>query len=356
MIGNEALDKALSVITSVDVFAVAKARAMVRGYHAQWAHAWAEYKVLEVEKEFAFPLLNPETSGASRSFSEAGKMDLILQRRRDAAIIVVEHKSSSDDLDPSSNYWDRLRMDTQVSKYFLAAQTAGIGEVGGVMYDVLGKPGQRPSKIPLTDSEGKKIVLDAGGTRVKTADGKKFRETGDTEKGYLLQTREELPQEFEQRVSEVIKADPHRYYAQRQVARLNSDILEYMDDTWSLSQQILYFRSRKLWPRNPQACTAYGSTCEFFDLCSGRASVDGVRYRKSDVAHAELKIQQDGQLQLLTNSRGQSLKRCARHHQLRYEDQIQRIQADEAAEALHLGTLVHLGLEQYFTHIKLTQN
>jgi hypothetical protein len=352
---REELAVALTAIKSDDLFSVAKARAMVTVYDAVWCNNWSAYQVVDVEREFAFPLLNPETEGTSRSFSEAGKMDALLRRRSDGKLIVLEHKTTSDDVAPESNYWDRLRMDTQVSKYFLGALQTG-QDVGGVIYDVMGKPGQRQAQIPLRDEAGSKIVLDANGNRVRTKDGKKWRETGDTEAGYVVQTRPETPEEFETRVLGVLRENPFNFYAQKEIARLDSDILEYMSDAWQLSQQILYFRKQQLWPRNPNACNAYNRTCEFFDLCSGRASVDGIRFAKTKSAHNELKIQSDGERQLLTNSRSSSLRRCARHHFLHYEEQVRKIQDDEASEALRLGTLVHLGLEAYFNHLKNTQN
>lgn len=350
-----ALLAALSAIRSEDAFAAARARALVTVYHSTWQFVWGDFDVLDVEREFSFPLMNPETEGVSRSFVEAGKMDALLRRKRDGALVVLEHKTTSDDVSPESQYWDRLRMDTQVSKYFLAAKHTGM-EVGGVIYDVMGKPAHRPSQIPILDEQGVKIVLDQDGQRVRTKDGKKWRESADKEAGYVLQTRQETPGEFEARLLSVLRQEPMSYFAQRHVPRLDSDIIEYMGDEWSLSQQILYFRGRGLWPRNPSACNAYNRTCEFFELCSGRASVDGVRYGKSDKAHAELKMQSDGDRQLLTNSRSQALRKCARYHFLKYEEGVKKIQDDEESEALRLGTLVHLGLEAYFNHLKAAQN
>lgn len=352
---REELAVALTAIKSDDLFSAAKARAMVTVYDELWRENWRGYQIVDVEREFAFPLLNPETEGTSRSFSEAGKMDALLRRRSDGKLIVLEHKTTSDDVAPESNYWDRLRMDTQVSKYFLGAMQTG-QDVGGVIYDVMGKPGQRQSQIPMRDEAGSKIVLDVNGNRVRTKDGKKWRETGDTEAGYVVQARPETPGEFEARILEVLRENPFGFYAQKEISRLDSDILEYMSDAWQLSQQILYFRKQALWPRNPNACTAFNRTCEFFDLCSGRASVDGIRFAKTQAAHNELKIQSDGERQLLTNSRSASLRRCARHHFLHYEEQVRKIQEDDASEALRLGTLVHLGLEAYFNHLKLIQN
>ncbi len=346
---NDPLKAALAAMDSPNRHALAKARAILRCRHEHYGNRFDEFEVLECETEFSFPLLNPETESPSRSFVEAGKIDVLLRRKANRALVVLEFKTTSDDVDAGSDYWDRLRMDTQISKYFLAASQRGEA-VETVLYDVMRKPGQRPASIPLRDDAGFKIVLDRNNQRVLTANGKKPRETSDAEQGWMLQTREETPEEFERRLIEVIGEDPKRFFAQREAPRTDSDILEYMSDAWSLSQQILYFRANKVWPRNPSACKQMG-TCEFYDLCCGRASVDGIYFAKNNTRHAELKMQGSGDKQLLTNSRAMSLRKCARDHYLRYEEQVRMVR-EQDPEALHLGTLVHAGLEQYFLALK----
>lgn len=346
------LEAALSAMKSNDQYALAKARAILICRDAYYANRWDEFNVIAAETEFSFPLLNPETGSASRSFVEAGKIDVMLRRKSTDQLVVLEFKTTADAVDSSSDYWDRLRMDTQVSKYFLAAAQTG-ESVGAVLYDVMRKPGQRPSQIALRDENGVKIVLDKLGFRVMTKNGAKPRETGDTEQGYVLQTRDETPDEYEARLISTMSEAPGDYFAQREAPRMDSDILEYMSDAWSLSQQILYFRANKIWPRNPSSCKTMGR-CEFFDLCCGRASVDGIHFAKQANRHAELKIQSSGDKQLLTNSRAMSLRKCARDHDLRYEQNI-RVVRSEDPEALHLGSLVHLGLEQYFLAIMANQ-
>lgn len=343
----------LEKLRSDDAYAVAKARALVTVYHEVWGEKLAaNYEILDVEHEFQFPLLNPDTEAASRSFDEAGKIDVKARDRRNGKIVVIEHKTTSDSVAPDSDYWDRLRMDTQCSKYYLAAAQDG-EEVSGILYDVIGKPGQRPSLVPTLDKDGYKIVLGPDGFRVFTKDGKKPRETGDAEKGWVVQGAIETPDQFEARLLSVLRESPGDYFAQREVPRLASDLLEYMADTWALGQQLLYARQHTLWPRNPQACKMMG-TCEMFDLCCGRASVDGVRYANRDKIHGELTIQ-GGERQLLTNSRANAYRRCARLHQLHYECGIQKVGDEDLNSALRFGSLVHLGLETYFLTLKQNQ-
>jgi hypothetical protein len=346
------LKNVLEKVRSDDPYADAKVRALMVVYHETWHTRWPEFQILNVEEEFAFPLLNPETEGKSRSFDEGGKMDVRARHRTTGRGFVIEHKTTQDSIAPDSDYWDRLRMDTQCSKYFLAASVDG-SDIQSVIYDVIRKPAHRPLAVPIRDADGVKIVNNADGERVRTKDGKKWRESADTEQGYVLQTRPETPEEYEVRLLAVLRESPYDYFAQREVPRLDSDILEYMSDAWATSQQILYFRNRGLWPRNPDACDQWGK-CAMFDICAGRATVDGIRFRVRDSVHPELKTQKgaDG-LELLTKSRVGALKKCSRFHKLVYEDRVERV--DEVAEALKIGTLMHLALEAYFNAIKSLQ-
>ena len=321
----------------------AKAQALIVGYDEKWRDAFSNYRVMEVEVEFSFPLLNPKTKGQSKKFDEAGKMDAVLQHRRSNRFVVLEHKTTSDDIDPGSDYWSRLRMDTQCSKYILALHARGM-ETGNLLYDVIHKPSTRPHQIPLLDDDGVKVVLDADGARVRTLTGKKWRETGDSEKGWVLQTRQEVPQEYMARLLAEIRSDSDRYFAHREVPRLDTELLEYMSDAWVLSQEILFRRRFNNWSRNPDACMRF-SKCEFYDLCTGRASVDGVRFRET-AKHKELAMVEESR-ELLTNSRQTALRKCARYHYNRYEHPIEP--CVEASDALRFGTLIHAALEAYFT-------
>jgi hypothetical protein len=285
--------------------ATAKAHAMFVGWVEGFQPILATHEVMSVEEEFSFPLLNPETERASKTFVEAGKIDGILRCRSTGAIKVLEHKTTSEGIDAGSDYWERLAMDGQISKYVMAAVVQGGHDVRSVVYDVAKKPGQRP--------------LRAG------------------------KPNEETPEEFHRRCLEVIREEPASYFTLREIPRSDSDLLEYRKDAWSLSRQILYYRREKIWPRNPSACTAYGQ-CEFFDLCAGRASVDGIRFARKAKKHAELSIEENGK-DFLTNSRLTALRKCTRFYFNKYEEAIGRVGED--AEALRLGSSFHAGCEAY---------
>src|SRR6185503_19278503 len=283
---GKGVDFAIEVATAraADPYEAAKLRVLLRGYDARWGSELHE--VVGVEQEFRAPLINPETGAASRTFALAGKLDVLLARR------FVEHKTTSEDIGPGSIYWRRLTLDSQVSTYYAGAKSLG-HEVDGCIYDVIRKPALRPSQVPLKDEHGFKIVLDAQGQRVRTKDGKKWRETGDTALGYELQTRPETPAEYELRLAEDVCANPDRYYQRGEVVRLEADEREAAQDTWQISRALREDELAERYPRNPDSCMRYGRVCAYFDVCTGVASLDDrSRFERVDNVHPELSSQE----------------------------------------------------------------
>lgn len=283
----EPLPAALAAIQSseADPFDRVRAEELLRGYHYRWEGE--RYEVLAVEMEFRASLVNPQTGAASRTFELGGKLDALV---RDSAgrVLIVEHKTTSEDLGSGSTYWARLRMDGQVSTYFAGAAALG-HEAAACLYDVIGKPTIRPASVPLTDASGVKIVNDAAGNRVRTKDGKKWRETGDTAQGYVLQTRPETTDEFRARLAASIAESPERYYQRGEVVRLEDEIAAHAFDVWQLGRILRESQLAQRAPKNPDACIAYGRTCAFFDVCSGAASLDDpLRFKRLDNIHPEL--------------------------------------------------------------------
>lgn len=278
------LDDVLADATqhAADEYEAAKIRVMLRGYDARWQGAHDPLDVVAVEREVYAPLRNPETGAASRTFELGMKLDVLLGRT------FVEHKTTAEEIGLGSAYWKRLQMDTQVSTYYAGAKSLG-HDVTGCLYDVLRKPAQRPCQVPLKDEDGCKIVLDQAGERVRTKDGKKWRQTGDAELGYVLQTRPETPEEYEQRLTDEVAENPDKYYQRGEVVRLESEEREAAFDTWQLAREIREAELADAHPRNPDACVRFGRLCSFFDVCTGTASLDdAARFRRLENVHSEL--------------------------------------------------------------------
>jgi len=343
-----ALDAALAALAGeADPLDRARATALLTGYHARWDEEPLE--VLGVELEFRAPLVNPATGASSKTFEVGGKIDAIARHLPSGRVMLVEHKTSSEDVGPGSDYWRRLRLDAQISTYFHGARSLGF-DVQGCIYDVVSKPGMRPTQVPILDEDGTKVVLDQAGQRVRTKDGKKWRETGDAAAGYVLQARPETPEELEARILAAIVREPDAWFARGEVMRLEDDERDAAADTWATARAMADAGRLQRYPRNPEACVRWGSNCAYFDLCSGVASLeDTSRFRRVAGPHEELgdaaSDADKHRLPLITTSEQKAFRRCNREHHLAYRLGYRPV---ESANALRFGTLIHKGLEAWW--------
>lgn len=251
----------------------------------------ARYEVLAVEVPFTLPLMNPATGGTSRTWLTAGKIDAVVREKHGAKrVLVVEHKTTSESIDDgdAGSYFRRLAMDAQVSAYYLGAEKAGIVPTG-CLYDVLRKPAQRISAIPVLDENGQKVVLDAAGQRVRTKDGKKWRETGDSAAGYVVQTRPETVEEYGKRVADVLAAEPLAFLQRRDVARTDGDLADYLSETWTYGRIIAEQAKDARHPKNPDECHRF-NVCPFWEHCAYKVNMADhpERWQKVDDVHPEL--------------------------------------------------------------------
>lgn len=240
---------------------------LVCAYDWRWSVSPLEYVV--TEGAFQIPLTNPATSAPSQIFDLAGKIDGIV-RLEDGRLAVKETKTVSEDLSIGSDYWRRLRIDHQISLYIHAARQANY-PVDTVLYDVVRKPSISPTAVPLVDENGVKIVLDAAGERVKNKDGKTWRQTSDTEKGFVLQTRPMTVEEWGNKLSEDIAARPDFYFARVEIPRLDQDIEEFRTELWDVQGTIRAAQRGEHWYRT------VGRNCQFcphFDHCSTGQRID----------------------------------------------------------------------------------
>jgi hypothetical protein len=260
---------------------------LINAYAWYYANDDTIVEYVASETSFRLPLVNPATGWQSTSKQIAGKIDKIV-KLRDGRKAVMEHKTTSDDLGPDSDYWPRLRIDHQISRYIIAAREQG-HDVQTVIYDVTRKPQIKPTAIALTDDEGIKIVLDASGQRARTKDGKKWRETADKDQGLVLQTRPMTPEEWGEKLRADIQDRPGRYFQRREIPRLESDLQEYRHDAWNTHQLILQCERTSYYPRNTAACiNPY--KCEFFEPCTGgHDSIDPPEgFKRAENLHPEL--------------------------------------------------------------------
>lgn len=231
---------------------------LMRGYHLRW-HA-EPLQTLKAEHEFDMPIVNPATGRASRTYTLRGKIDaLVTDGNRQ---YLVEHKTTTQDITEGSAYWRRLRMDGQVSVYYGA-----FPDVAGCIYDVIRRPLLR--RLKATPMESRKF----------------------TAKGalYASQRADDEPmEEFRARLQAAIAEDPDSYFKRGVVVRLESEMREHQADVWQQANLMREMANDNLHPRNPDSCVQFNRTCEYFDVCTGVASLEDPRLFKIREAHPEL--------------------------------------------------------------------
>jgi len=220
---------------------------LLLGYAWRWSESQVE--VLDSELVFSGRIINPETGAATPVFNVSGKIDKIV-RLADGRLAVMEHKTSSEDISPQSDYWLRLRMDQQVSLEMLGAKMSG-WDVVTCVYDVVRKPAINPRKLSKADvavlrDSGKYYGIDV----VVPAD-----------------LERETPQMFGARLLDDCTQRPDFYFARNEVPRASHDLREFEQELWDTQRTIHEARKNERWYRNTQACLRPGK-CPFFELCT----------------------------------------------------------------------------------------
>ena len=260
------MEAARTALPAIDDAAFAKAQIMMVAYDARWSAAMADWEVIGVEVEFI------ATIPGRKRLRVAGKLDKLLRKRADGSIWFGEHKTTGADLTAGSTYWQRLRMDPQVSIYFAGCRSLGY-EPAGCLYDVICRPDQRPlNATPL--------------------DKRKFTKATAKEPSRLYAGQRETDEtidEFRERIAAEIAKKPDAFFARTEVVRLESEIEESARDVESLALQIRSSANEQHAARNPNACFLYGRTCEFLSACDGTASIDDpALFRRAEKIHEEL--------------------------------------------------------------------
>jgi hypothetical protein len=188
---------------------------------------------------------------------------------------IVTHNTTGADLSEGSTYWQRLRMDPQVSIYHRGMQVLGYGyELAGCLYDVVVRPEHRLLKA--TPEEQRKYTK-----ATKTEPSRLYAKQREND---------ETIEELRQRVGAAIAAAPETFFARCPIIRLESELAESERD---VEQTALQIRSNvgEHSPRNPAACFQWNRACEFLGPCSGTESLDDeARFARLDNVHPELEL------------------------------------------------------------------
>jgi hypothetical protein len=252
-----------------DTFGLVRIEELLRGYNHRWASSSLEdpQNLLAIEKQWFMPLLRSDGS-SSKTWQLAGKVDAISQDDS-GRICLVENKTTSSDITPGGSYWKGLRLDGQVSLYWLAAQHMGM-RPHSCVYDV----SRRPLQSPL---------------RATPKSRQRFRKDGRLFANQRAQ--DETLDEFRSRVRADIENNPLRYYQRMTLVRDRAELERYSADLSNLADQMDNVSLMKSWVRNTDACKQYGRLCSYFDVCTGETLLcDPYRFEILDTQHPELDL------------------------------------------------------------------
>jgi hypothetical protein len=340
------LSAALAVVDAEPEYTIrqAQVRAMLVAYDARWHHQEGLYRVHRVEEFASSPLFNPETGAKSKTFLNAGIIDVDLEDAGGHGI--MDHKTTSESIeDPAAPYWQQLIVESQLDHYLLLKHLNG-EKAQWAVWDVMRKPAIRPRA--LTKAEQKELAEQ--GTYCKTKFEAEFIQEA------LRDGRETLAL-YEARLVDEACEGGTKYFQRRRITRTANEVLTYAQELWDNGQEFILARRHERRGRNSGACMLYGRACMYLPLCAGHDTPDSGNWRPKQYVHGELPILDDGQQgrSILTNSRIRTFQTCRRKEYLSYDLGIERNDPEEV-ETLAFGTLWHKALAAYFNTIKEIQH
>ncbi len=256
---------------------------MYRGYRE---HVSTTFEILATELEFFIPI--PGLKGVRN----AGKIDKIV-KLADGRTAVLEIKTAGEPIEPAADFWRKMRLDAQVSRYLVAARELS-WPVTTILYDVTRKPEIRPKNVPSKDiieimeGEGRYFGFDVEEHDVEHISTEVAAHRVEEEAAYFEDNQDkdsmpkskrkvpkvrETPGLFALRVRAAIDEDPGRYYQTLEIPRLQSDIDDFNRKMLDDVKEVRFRRSLNVWQKNDQACTSMGR-CPYLDLCSNHVDLE----------------------------------------------------------------------------------
>jgi hypothetical protein len=208
-----------------------------------------KWEVVGVEVPFSIPLINPDTGAASRSFVREGKLDLLIRKKNDGTVWLVEHKSSSR---IDSAYLRRLWLDFQITWYLEAAEKKYGIKIAGIIYNMIEKP------------QTAKLVPGVGETEAEFADRCKELKNPKAAKRKLPETREDYLSRID-----AFYDDP-TVFSREEILLTREDIDLMLQESWDIGQAWLDARLKNRWYRNTSNCFKWNKPCQYLPICQSR--------------------------------------------------------------------------------------
>lgn len=213
----------------LDAYDQARVAVMLDRYDDYWAPTRDDYVVEGVEVVFAAP---------QGTWTLAGRYDGLVMSGKPAVALVLEHKTTSQSIEPGDPYWEGLHMDPQVLAYLQASGRST------VLYDVLRTPGIRPRREePLEAWRGR------------------------------------LFEQYEQGT----------WFQRREIAPLSHERLRGERELEQIAQEILRVAPGEPQPRTASSCRRYGSRCAYWLHCAHGMRLEELGLVQLEDPHEELR-------------------------------------------------------------------
>lgn len=207
------------------------------------------FDVLGCELKIGGEIANPENGQASKEFKYAGKIDGIIQLKKNIGefriddVLLFEHKTIGKTATPVEK---KLLVDTQTPLYIAYLEKELGIKVAGVLYNTILKPGLRQKKDETSETFCDRLRL--------------------------------------------AMADPQLY--QRHWIKIpNERKEEILSDIWNMQLFIKLAEEQKYFPMYPGSCFAFNRACDYFQLCTAtepdKVIAKGDLYRSAE-ANIEL--------------------------------------------------------------------
>jgi hypothetical protein len=286
----------------------AKERAMIQyalmAYSCVYEDA-QDYEVVFREIPFRIPLIDPRTRRAVPGVFIDGMLDKLV-RQADGSLAVMEHKSTASDLSPKSDYWNHLKLDTQISLYVYAIQRLqddGVltahkimpedPPITDILYDVWRKPQIKPKKLSAADTAKFIETGEYFGAEFDTRmcdvmnkdeaavtelliDGEavvydRNKPTKKEPLGAMCIT--ETADMFGARLFDTITEDPEHYFCRKVLSRTPEEIEKFEVELFSIYHTIQLMTDYESWFHNEHNCEARRK-CEYCPVCYSTQRID----------------------------------------------------------------------------------
>jgi hypothetical protein len=263
----------------------------IKMLYAAVAYDWyyTNDRLTPVLTEYAaeLPLIDTDTGRAVRGV----KVKAIIDNAsiRTGRCLIVEHKSTSESIEPDSRYWGKLAMDTQTRLYpyvmrliqTMPSMKKVLGEqpIFTVLYDVYKKPTTKPTMLTQGESKefvetgeycGVKFVVTqpengvfVNGVAVEFKPGKK-------EGTFAIKETAEM---YGARLIQDMYANPEKYFARKEITRTDGDLSDIAKEFVTHSQILRFRMKNNCWEKNGKQCENMYK-CEFTDICYNRVNVE----------------------------------------------------------------------------------